>query len=199
MRVPPTVAHARALAAAAGFVLSSEDAVGRLLAIFAAAAPRGGRVLEMGTGTGVGTSWLAWGVASRSDVEIVTIERDPSLFDVASAIEWPSCVRRILGDSLTVLPTLGMFDLIFADAQGGKWVGLESTIAALRPAALLVVDDMTPLPSWSQEEAINQAQVRDTLTNHRLLISSELDCATGVIVSARIPERNQTDVRRHLR
>ena len=37
---------------------------------------------------------------------------------------------------------LGQFSLIFADAPGGKWEGLDRTIAALEPGGLLVVDDM---------------------------------------------------------
>jgi predicted O-methyltransferase YrrM len=32
----------------------------------------------------------------------------------------------------------GRFDLIFADAQGGKWEGLDGTVAALRPGGLML-------------------------------------------------------------
>src|SRR5450631_1775884 len=44
-----------------------------------------------------------------------------------------------VGDALGVVGEGGTFDLIFADAQGGKWAGLDRTIAALRPHGLLVV------------------------------------------------------------
>jgi predicted O-methyltransferase YrrM len=56
--VPPLVLKAERAAAAMSFGLSSTRAVGRLLAALVAAKP-GGVVAESGTGTGVGTAWLA--------------------------------------------------------------------------------------------------------------------------------------------
>ena len=34
-------------------------------------------------------------------------------------------------DAEALLPELGAFDLIFADAPAGKWTGLDRTLAAL--------------------------------------------------------------------
>ena len=50
--------------------------MGRLLAALAAAVPSGGRVLEIGTGVGVGLAWLVHGLGARRDVEVVTVELD---------------------------------------------------------------------------------------------------------------------------
>lgn len=47
---PPLVEEMAAAGAAAGFGLSCEPEVGRLLAVLAAAVPPGGAVLELGTG-----------------------------------------------------------------------------------------------------------------------------------------------------
>ena len=54
--------------------------------------------------------------------------------------------REIAPDPREVarLIELSLFDLVFADAPGGKWTGLDSTISALNPGGVLVVDDMDP-------------------------------------------------------
>jgi hypothetical protein len=59
--LPGSVLAAYQRAASAGFQLSCEMEMGRLLAALAAAVPRGGRVLEIGTGVGVG--WPGWSMA----------------------------------------------------------------------------------------------------------------------------------------
>lgn len=84
-----------------------------------------------------------------------------------------------------MLGEAGAFDLIFADAQGGKWIGLDRTIAALRPHGLLVVDDMTAAPEWSAEQHTKQHGVRQALLTSPLLTSIELDHGSGVILATR--------------
>ena len=79
----------------------------------------------------------------------------------------------------------GQFDLIFADAQGGKWEGLDRTIAALGPHGMLVVDDMTAVPEWPAEQRARQNVVRQTLLRSPLLTSIELSHGSGVILSTR--------------
>ncbi len=48
-----------------GFTMASEPKTGSLLRAFAAS-KRGGRILELGTGTGVGTAWLLAGMDANS-------------------------------------------------------------------------------------------------------------------------------------
>ena len=74
--LPASVLAAHERAASAGFQLACEVEVGRLLAALAAAVPGGGRVLEIGTGVGVGLAWLVHGLGARRDVEVVTVELD---------------------------------------------------------------------------------------------------------------------------
>ena len=47
--------------AALGFTMASEPRTGALLAAFAASKP-GAKILELGTGTGLGTAWLLSGM-----------------------------------------------------------------------------------------------------------------------------------------
>ena len=184
---PALVADATSRARSAGFPLSCDPAVGRLLAVLAAQLPAGARVLELGTGAGVGTAWIVSALVPRTDVSVTTVEKDPQTAALAGRGQWPGFVDLRQGDALDVLNETGAFDLIFADAQGGKWEGLDQTISALRPGGLLMVDDMTPTPQWTGEQRTNQDKTRRALLTSPLLISVELDHGSGVILSARRP------------
>ena len=70
--VPPLVAAALARASRTGFPMSCDTAVGRLLAVAAARLPEGARVLELGTGAGVGTAWIVSGLLPRTDVTVTS-------------------------------------------------------------------------------------------------------------------------------
>lgn len=168
-----------------GFSMSCVPAVGRLLAVLAAHLPADARVLELGTGTGVGTAWLVSGLRPRSDVQVITVEKDRHIAEKAASGDWPEFVDLRCADALEVLAEGGQFDLIFADAPGGKWHGLNRTIAALRPNGLLIVDDMTPAPEWSGEQYDHQVKIRENLLTSPLLTSVELDHGSGMILSTR--------------
>ena len=183
--VPELVAAAAGRARSAGFDLSCEPAVGGLLAVLAAHQPAGSRILELGTGAGVGTAWIVSGLLPRTDVTVTTVEQDPQTARLAGQGSWPAFTDLRHGDALDVLREGGGFDLIFADAPGGKHEGLDLTIAALNPGGLLVVDDMTPVPRWPAELHARQAEVRRALLASPLLTSAELTCGSGVIVCAR--------------
>lgn len=165
-----------------GFVMSSDEDTGQLLAVLAAVVPPNGRILELGTGTGVGTSALI----ARDDIELITVELDPAISAVAQDNDWPASVTFMVGDAVELLPTLGLFDLIYADAQGGKWIGLDLTIAALAPRGQLLVDDMRVGDDWTVEHAGNQRGVRDALMSHPELAACEMDWSTGLILSTRV-------------
>ena len=183
--VPPLVAAATARARQAGFPMSSDPTVGRLLAVLAAHLPEGARVLELGTGTGVGTAWIVSGLLPRTDVTVTSVEKHPGTAAAAAAGDWPSFVGLRCGDALEVLAEGGVFDLIFADAPGGKWEGLDRSVAALRPRGLLIVDDMTPEPHWTDSYRAAQDKVRQALLSATGLTSAELAVGSGVILSAR--------------
>ena len=178
------MAAAAQRAGAAGFPYSCEPAVGRLLAVLAACVPPGGRILELGTGTGVGTAWLASGLLPRTDVTVTTVESDPATADLAAGGSWPDFVDLRRGDALEALRP-ATFALIFADAPAGKWFGLDRTVTALRPGGVLVVDDMTPTAAWPPEQHTHQRAVRATVLDDPRLVSVELDHGSGVILSTR--------------
>lgn len=184
-RLPDQVQRATERAAAAGFTMSCDPDIGRLLAVLAANVPSGGRVLELGTGTGVGTAWICHGLQGRHDVEVISIERDATTAQHAAAGEWPAWVRLINADALQVLQRFGTFDLIFADAEGGKWEGLGMTIAAVRPGGQLLVDDMAPRSFVDANHQHKTQQVRSRLLSRPDLITVEIAWSTGLILSTK--------------
>ena len=183
--VPERVRMAEARSREAGFGLSCDAGTGALLAVLAAAVPPGGRILELGTGAGVGLSWIVDGLGGRDDVEVVSVELDPATAEVAAGLGWPDGVRVVVGDALAHVDRPERWDLVFADAQGGKWEGLADTVRSLRRGGLLLVDDMTPAELVHDEHRRKTAEVRRRLLAGDELIPVEIGWSSGLILCAR--------------
>lgn len=168
-----------------GFSYSCEPLIGRLLATLAAAVPEGGRILELGTGVGVGTAWLVEGLGERDDTCLVTVEHDAETAALAARSDWPRWVEPRIGDAERLLPELGGFDLIFADAEGGKWSGLDLTLAALRPGGVLLVDDMELSRYERADHRAIVEGIRNTLTSDPRLVAVDAVAAGGFILATR--------------
>lgn len=183
--LPERVREAMARAAAASFEHSSDPGIGRVLMTLAAAVRQGGRVLEIGTGMGVGTAWLIEGLATASDVELVTIESDPQRARWAAQAGWPAFVRLVVGDALVELGGLGTFSLVFADAEGGKMYGLDLTLAAVEKGGILVLDDMR---FQGRNPAIEEGVVRarrQLLADDRF-VCAEMTWSSGLMLATRV-------------
>lgn len=176
-------AHERA--ATTGFQLACEVEVGRLLAALSAAVPEGGRILEIGTGVGVGLAWLVHGLGERSDVEVVTVELDDEVQQTARSAPWPPWVHFESGNGAEVVGRLREFDLIFPDAPGGKIFKLGQTVAALRPGGVLIVDDMDLTRHDDEDLGAALAVVRQRLVDNSELVCAELGYSSGVIVAVK--------------
>ena len=79
----------------------------------------------------------------------------------------------------------GRFDLVFADAAGGKLEGLDGTIDALAPGGVLVVDDMDPALHADDGLLEPLGAVREQILADPSLVAAELDFASGVIVATK--------------
>jgi predicted O-methyltransferase YrrM len=183
--IPESVAAAQDRANNSGFTLSSDPEVGQLMACLANAVPIGGWILEIGTGCGVGLSWIVHAVGSRTDVEVVSVELDPGLADATRSAGWPSWVSIVEGDGADLVGTIGSFDLIFPDAPGGKIFKLRKTISTLRPGGFLLVDDMDLTAHEDPELRDGLASVRERIVTHPDLVCAEIPVASGVIVATK--------------
>ena len=103
---------------------------------------RGGVIGEMGTGAGIGTSWMM--LSASPDTRIVTIEshgeRSAAVREHFAGV--PN-VDVVCGDALE-LAAYGPFDLIFCDAGPGKITDQDTTIAMTKRGGTILLDDLTP-------------------------------------------------------
>jgi predicted O-methyltransferase YrrM len=95
-------------------------------------------------------------------------------------------VRFELGDGAERVAELGRFDLIFADAPGGKLENLDGAVAALQRGGLLVVDDMDLVPHQETGLAPAIEQVRARIAADPRLLEAELAFASGVMIATRV-------------
>ena len=140
LSVPPLVARARATARELGFEKSCRDEDGALLHVLAA---RRGieRVGEIGTGTGVGTAWLASALAPGTLLYTAELDATRAAAAMSLLTEDPD-VHVLAGDWREVLPPHAPFDLIFVDGGHAK----DDPDAVLRlatPGATVVMDDFS--------------------------------------------------------
>lgn len=187
LAMPAEVAASYERAEAAGFAMSCEPFIGRLLSALTASLAPGSTILELGTGLGVGLSWITAGLGSRIDVSVTSVEADPRVAALARQRRWPAYVTIQDGDGLNHLRAAkaASYSLIFADAPAGKWEGLDITISRLAPGGMLIVDDMTPRPEWSSDHVRMTREVREDLLLAKSLLSVELTCGSGAIISTR--------------
>jgi predicted O-methyltransferase YrrM len=171
-----------------GFRAASERRTGALLQVLAASKP-GGRFLELGTGTGVGTAWLLSGMDSAAcldtvdnDEAVVAIARrnlahDPRIrFHVANGAAWLSGY------------TGASFDLIFADAWPGKFSELTLALGLLAAGGLYVIDDLLPQPNWPEEHGSRIEPLLSEIERMPDLVCVRLAWASGLAVVARRAE-----------
>jgi predicted O-methyltransferase YrrM len=186
-RQPLSVAGIVADNAAIGFTMMSEPKVGALLAALAASKP-GGRVLELGTGTGHGTAWLLSGMDAASTLD--TVDTDEHVVAVA---------RRHLGgdrrvtfhvtDSASFLAARqsAEFDLIYADAWPGKFSHLDEALALLKPGGIYVIDDLLPQPNWPEGHAPKVPVLVDDIERRAGFTTVRLAWASGLMLVVRRP------------
>lgn len=179
--LPAILARTEALA----FPMPSEPRTGAMLRVLAASKP-GGRLLELGTGTGLCTAWLLDGM--DPDATLTSVDVDPNVQAVAREfLGGDPRVAIVTADAADFLRNAepDTYDLIFADAMLGKYDLLDEALALLRLGGLYVVDDMLPQESWPEHHApLVPALVADLASRQGFRIVS-LAWSSGLVVVAR--------------
>jgi predicted O-methyltransferase YrrM len=168
-----------------GFTMGSEPSTGAVLRALAASKP-GGRLLELGTGTGIATSWLLFGMDETSRLE--SIDTDPEAQEIA---------RRHLGDDRRITfhlsdgaaflerPHPNGFDLIFADAWPGKFPQRDLALSHVRAGGIYVVDDLLPQPNWPEGHGSRVSELIGDLERRPEFVTVKLAWASGLMIAVR--------------
>jgi predicted O-methyltransferase YrrM len=186
-RFPERLSDIRRATEAAGFRMSSDDLTGSLLRSLAASKPKGA-LLELGTGTGMGTSWLLSGMDAYSTLD--TVDNDEAVVEIARLhLGRDSRVHFHVVDAAIFLVGLGdrKFDLIFADAWPGKFDHLDDALSLLRPGGFYIVDDLLPQPSWPDGHAPRIPAFLNALDLRTDLHVTRLAWSTGLAIAVKRP------------
>ncbi len=168
-----------------GFSMGSEPLTGTVLRALAASKP-GGRLLELGTGTGIGTAWLLAGMDESSRLE--SVDTDPAAQEIARRHLGDD--RRItfhLKDAATFLeePHPHGFDLIFADAWPGKFPQRDLALSHLRLGGIYVIDDLLAQPDWPEGHGERVTELIVDLESRPEFLTVKLAWASGLMIAVR--------------
>lgn len=170
---------------ASGFTMASDIMMCSLLKTLAASKPHG-KFLELGTGTGLSTSWILDGMDDTST--LISIDNDNSLLEIA---------YKYLGNDgrLNLVSTDGgewvknnaqqKFDYIFADTWHGKYLMLDEVLDMLNQGGLYIIDDMLPQPNWPEGHHEKAIKLIDYLDNRHDLALTKQVWATGIAIAVK--------------
>lgn len=168
-----------------GFAMASDVLTCSLLRTLAASKPSG-KFLELGTGTGLATSWILDGMDNNS--RLISIDNDPELLSIAE--------KRLGADKRLKLELADgekwirenakeTFDYIFADTWHGKYLLLDEVLHMLNKGGVYIIDDMLPQQNWPVGHDEKAKQLIACLETREDLILTKQDWATGIIIAVK--------------
>ena len=185
MQIPKAYVDIEKETKIAGFTMASDVLTCTLLRTLAASKPAG-RLLELGTGTGLSTSWILDGMDDESS--LVSIDNAPFFLKIA---------ERFLGkdNRLNLISTDAgkwieenkqqKFDYIFADTWHGKYLLVDEVLSMLNKGGLYIVDDMLPQPNWPEGHQEKATQLINYLETRTDLLLTRQIWATGIIMAVK--------------
>ena len=187
IRMPEALSAIQARTAELNFTMASELRTGVLLQALAASKP-GGRFLELGTGTGVGTAWLLSGMDAGST--LVSIDPNEGVQAVARASLGSDARLKLMAcDAAGFLwrQPKRSFDMVFADAMCGKYEALDEALAIVKTGGFYIIDDMLPQPSWPEGHGEKAEALLKRLATDPRFFMLPLPWASGIAVLVRKP------------
>lgn len=186
-RTPPALEAIQARTAELQFDRASEPRTGALLQMLAAAKPSG-RFLELGTGTGLATSWILSGMDPTST--LISLDTSEELQDVArESLGGDARLRLMSCDAAGYLwrQPKKSFDLVFADAIPGKYEALDEALAIVKPGGFYVIDDMLPQQNWPEGHGEKVQALMQRLAADPRFVMLPLPWSSGIVVLVRKP------------
>jgi predicted O-methyltransferase YrrM len=168
-----------------GFTMASDVLTCSLLRTLAATKPSG-KFLEMGTGTGLATSWILDGMDMNST--LISVDNDERLHSIAKENLGNDNRLELIcldGGDWILKCHQKKFDYIFADTWHGKYLMLDEILTMLNKGGLYILDDMLPQSNWpsGHEEKVNQ--LISNLANRNDLTITQQNWATGIIIATK--------------
>ena len=165
-----------------GFTMPSEVLTCSLLKTLAATKP-GGKFLELGTGTGLATTWILDGMNEKST--LISIDNDETVLNIAKEnLGVDKRLRLICTDGGEwIKKNKGQkFSFIFADTWPGKYLLLDEVLDMLEIGGIYIIDDMLPQQNWPTGHAEKAAQLIASLDERDDIILTKMGWATGIII-----------------
>lgn len=141
--VDPVVTRALDLSRKRGFITSTRNETGRLLA--ALAASKSGVLGELGTGCGVGAAWLHTGAPATA--RIVTVEHDHDLAEDVRQLFADIARIEVREGDWSSLSDLAPFSMLFVDVKEVK-ENVDLVADLLEPGGIVVLDEFEPSSVW---------------------------------------------------
>lgn len=166
------------------FNMASDLYTGSLLKTLVAS-KTSGRLLELGTGTGLATAWIVAGMDEKSS--LLTIENNEILIEVAKENINDKRVEFVLADGYEWIKSYAgeKFDFIFADAMPGKYDLFEETINMLNVGGFYIIDDMLPQPNWPAGHDRKVQDFIEQLENRTDLTITKMNWSTGIVIAVK--------------
>lgn len=168
-----------------GFTMPSDKLTGSLLRTLAASKP-GGRFLELGTGTGLSTSWVLDGM--DAEATLVSIDHDEALLAIAHAHLGHDKRLTLVhadGEQWVTANLEQKFDYVFADTWHGKYLLLDEVLGMINRGGLYIVDDMLPQPNWPEGHQEKAASFVEYLEARADFVLTKQHWSTGIIVAVK--------------
>ncbi|MHA8059912.1 O-methyltransferase [Aquirufa beregesia] len=168
-----------------GFSMASDVLTGSILRTLAASKPASS-FLELGTGTGLSTSWILDGMDKNS--KLTSIDNDEAFLTIARVcLGADSRLELVNSDGADwVLSHLtNKYDFIFADTWHGKYLLLDEVLNMLNPGGIYVIDDMIEQPNWPEGHGEKAANLIYELENRKDLTMTKLAWSTGLIIGVK--------------
>jgi predicted O-methyltransferase YrrM len=186
-RPPQALEAIQARTAELQFDMASEPRTGALLQMLAASKPCG-RLLELGTGTGLATAWLLSGMDAGSS--LISVDTDEEVQAVArEALCQDTRLKLVAHDGAAFLwrQPKKSFDLVFADAVPGKYEALDEALAIVKTGGFYIIDDMMPQPNWPEGHGEKAQALIERLAADERFVMLPMPWSTGIIVLVRKP------------
>jgi predicted O-methyltransferase YrrM len=169
------------------FNMASDLYTGSLLKTLVASKPSG-RILELGTGSGLATSWILNGMGKNA--KLITVDNNDILLDIAKESLADPRIKFVLADGYEWIKNYKgeKFDLVFADAIPGKYDLFEETLALVKVGGFYIIDDMKPQPNWPAGHAARVKKLITMLEGREDLTLTKMNWSTGIIIVTKMSE-----------